>query len=585
MAVALTAVGAAAQTVNIPQSALLPPGNPGMISWNAADAGLEGTVTFKLIVEVTGTAVANGFLLDVQKNGYPAPPIGGATDDVIVFPPEAVPGAMATVTVPAGCNFAMFHDVFNETGGFLTGPNGILDDVGVDARDAYLNSDSSLNYSVVGRLQLVKYYPANPALSYSFTSQWGTTTQLGSGYSLFIFLDDDHSPNYDYDDMVVGVVAPACVQNADCDDGNACNGAEYCNAGTCKPGSPVSCDDGDDCNGMESCVNGSCESGTPLNCDDGIECTVDSCENSACVHVPANEHCHNDGLYCNGSELCDASLGCVSTGSPCPAEKVCDEETESCRDCQVDADCDDADPCTVGHECNDGTCQLASPVDCSSLDTPCERAACSPLGLPGNCDNLLPQPNGTPCSDGDACTMTDGCINGECVPGHPVDCAQLAGPCESLACDPFGAEGNCDVIDFLPDGTPCSDGNHCTVEDVCDSGVCKPGADVDCSDADTQCSIAKCDPLGPPGNCDLFDALPDGTLCDNDTPCIEGEVCELGFCVGELIFGLGDWHTLAGCLAGPAQAMVEGCECADIDSNGSVNLIDLFHFQNLFDAP
>jgi len=46
-----------------------------------------------------------------------------------------------------------------------------------------------------------------------------------------------------------------CTGDAECDDGDVCNGAETCNMGT-----------------------GTCEAGTPLDCDDGDLCTVDSCD-------------------------------------------------------------------------------------------------------------------------------------------------------------------------------------------------------------------------------------------------------------------------------------------------------------------
>jgi hypothetical protein len=39
----------------------------------------------------------------------------------------------------------------------------------------------------------------------------------------------------------------ACVTDADCTDNNACNGAEYCQAGICFNRSPLVCDDGNPC--------------------------------------------------------------------------------------------------------------------------------------------------------------------------------------------------------------------------------------------------------------------------------------------------------------------------------------------------
>ncbi|MCB9850930.1 MAG: hypothetical protein H6817_09540 [Phycisphaerales bacterium] len=50
---------------------------------------------------------------------------------------------------------------------------------------------------------------------------------------------------------------PECTFDADCDDGDACNGAETCNVGTCALGTPLTCDDAIFCNGIESCDSGS----------------------------------------------------------------------------------------------------------------------------------------------------------------------------------------------------------------------------------------------------------------------------------------------------------------------------------------
>jgi len=182
-------------------------------------------------------------------------------------------------------------------------------------------------------------------------------------------------------------VNDACVNTPDdasCDDGNVCNGAETCDpVNDCQPGTPLVCDDGnlcttdscdpvagclftpvecpageqcdpadgickvppectvdadcDDgmfCNGAETCdtATGTCLPGTPPDCDDGVACTVDTCDevNDACVNTPDDTACPDDGLFCTGQEICDPVDGCVSTGDPCPAGTVCNEATDTC---------------------------------------------------------------------------------------------------------------------------------------------------------------------------------------------------------------------------------------------------------------
>src|SRR5207249_12315617 len=84
-------------------------------------------------------------------------------------------------------------------------------------------------------------------------------------------------------------VPHCCTSDAQCDNGNACDGMETCVNHTCVGGTPLQCNDGKPCNGVETCdpVNG-CQPGTPPNCDAGAPCTMDSCDDAApgdgCVH-------------------------------------------------------------------------------------------------------------------------------------------------------------------------------------------------------------------------------------------------------------------------------------------------------------
>ncbi|MEM7586183.1 MAG: S8 family serine peptidase [Acidobacteriota bacterium] len=155
---------------------------------------------------------------------------------------------------------------------------------------------------------------------------------------------------------------PACSVDADCDNGLFCDGSETCNTGTgaCEAGTPPSCGDGisctvDSCNeSTDSCDNApqdslcdnglfcdgsetcsatlGCEAGTPPSCGDGISCTVDSCNEStdACDNAPDDSACDN-GLFCDGSETCSASLGCQVGSAPCSGSQTCNETTDICE--------------------------------------------------------------------------------------------------------------------------------------------------------------------------------------------------------------------------------------------------------------
>jgi hypothetical protein len=163
----------------------------------------------------------------------------------------------------------------------------------------------------------------------------------------------------------------ACVHAPDhalCQDGMACNGAESCHPTQgCVAGTPrdcddgvactqdacvelaggcvnqpqdAACDDGDVCNGAETCslIQG-CQAGTPLTCDDGV--------------------------FCNGAESCDPTQGCLPGSPPSCAHLdgpcvlgVCDPVMDACQAVPVadELPCDDGDACMAGDACNQGVC-------------------------------------------------------------------------------------------------------------------------------------------------------------------------------------------------------------------------------------
>jgi hypothetical protein len=145
-----------------------------------------------------------------------------------------------------------------------------------------------------------------------------------------------------------------------CDNGAFCNGVETCDAidgcqvgappcdpasetcnevgDTCEPigcQSDAQCDDATFCNGAETCNldTGQCEAGTPPVVDDGVSCTEDSCDeaNDVVVNAPNNGLCDN-GLFCDGSETCDAINDCQAGTPPCDsANETCDEAGDVCE--------------------------------------------------------------------------------------------------------------------------------------------------------------------------------------------------------------------------------------------------------------
>ncbi len=204
-----------------------------------------------------------------------------------------------------------------------------------------------------------------------------------------------------------------------------------------------------------------------------------------------------------------------------------------------------------------------------------------------------------PCSDGDACTVDDACDGDTCV-GDPVDCSDAGGECAIATCDAAGADGNCDLLKPLKDGTPCDggagacksgacvalcidpcdDGDVCTIEDACDGDTCV-GTPVDCSRMGGECVEATCSPDGQEGNCDITKPLRNGTECDGGAgvcrrgvcvtpecvdPCDDGDACTVDdACEGDTCVGV-----LVDCTAAGDDCNVASCSANGDEGNCDV---------------
>jgi len=96
------------------------------------------------------------------------------------------------------------------------------------------------------------------------------------------------------------VVALACMEDTDCDDEDVCT--------------------------IDECLDGECIY-TPTECPDGQVCDPETGE---CVEICTSDADCDDGLFCNGSEVCNEEGVCVSGEAPCSAGEVCDEASNSC---------------------------------------------------------------------------------------------------------------------------------------------------------------------------------------------------------------------------------------------------------------
>ena len=246
-------------------------------------------------------------------------------------------------------------------------------------------------------------------------------------------------------------------------------------------------------------------------CDDGNICTDDYCDlrRHSCFYEFNLGVC-DDGLYCNGDDLCYNGNCSVHSGDPCPGVSSCDEEINQCL-CSSNVDCDDSNTCT-----SDG---------CGRF--PPDHHVCSNISL-----------TGTSCDDGIHCNGEDTCDNGTCVhSGNPCESHQVCIEEMYGACGlPCLTDEDCEFLDVLScvthicaDGIngmycdetafigPCDDGLYCNGDDTCDDGICSVHAGNPCP-AGTLCNEAT-------------DTCDEEIVCQVDEDCDDGNICSEDFCI------------------------------------------------------
>lgn len=285
-------------------------------------------------------------------------------------------------------------------------------------------------------------------------NSWGSGGPNGDG--TFWIAYDGHTNDLGYGMTNFSVTSLSCSSDTECDDGIACNGLETCLGGACQQGEPTICpDDGDYCNGNEFCSEstGACtSSGSPCasneNCIESTEiCEPASCNNGTCDEGENCMNCSNDCIsgvsggtcgacfkgtcdgvchpvkegpdcadcapgYCCGDGVCNGeedNYNCaIDCGEPVATEILCEDETDNDGDGLVDcadSDCTNdlacSDPVTTETVCNDGIDNDGDGyTDCNDPD--CETAP--------NCLN--------PCSPKKAsCSENDECCSGKCFRG------------------------------------------------------------------------------------------------------------------------------------------------------------------------
>ena len=444
-----------------------------------ASPGSQRVTQVSLSLNTSAAAPGNKSVSIVNPDGQPAP--GGSNKITVVS--NRVPVAIT------GNYFICQNGSIQLNGAQSSDPDAACGDSIVSYE---WDLDNNGTFDITG---------VNPVVTYAQLTSMGLV--VGSNVIKLRVTDSHAAPNTGTGSITL------VVEGGTCQDGSGCTQTDTCSGGTCVGSNPVICTPLDQCHDAGVCnpANGTCSNPNKANgtsCSDGNACTLgDTCQTGACVAgTPQN---------CSDSNTCTSDL--------------CDTGTGACSNPNVTngTGCNDANQCTQSDTCQAGVCTGANPVVCTPFSQCHVAGVCNTVT--GICSNP-PAPNGTGCSDSNACTQTDTCQNGACTGSNPVVCTpsdqcHVAGTCNA-------GTGVCSNPNAA-NGTGCNDTNACTQTDTCQTGICTGSNPVVCTPSD-QCHVA--------GTCDTGTGVcsnpnaPDGTGCDDGNFCNFGETCTAGTCGG-----------------------------------------------------
>lgn len=234
------------------------------------------------------------------------------------------------------------------------------------------------------------------------------------------------------------------------------------------------CDDGIWCNGKEICLNyGECVSIDPIDCSDLNPCTIDSCSNDIqeCVHISLeNGFCLIDELFgpckfgkykCYNSSNFEMSLVCEQYIFPFEKGEICNDWIDNDCDSFVDNNCYNI-PCIKDEDCpKKDTC---STFKCNQEIQMCELLYQIP-------DNEYCQLNSV---DNNSCKNFEGrCYLGQCS----LNLTQLPNPCYNqqinnnqqcfeYLCNSIN-DTNFECLNTFIINKTCSSGNSCGYSGKC----------------------------------------------------------------------------------------------------------------------
>ena len=314
---------------------------------------------------------------------------------------------------------------------------------------------------------------------------------------------------------------------APCNDGLYCTTVDTCKDGVCIGSDDPCNDDGDYCNGVEYCTEGAdqytCNStGDPCN---GLLCIDDVCDDSK-VSLIIGDAFGTPGTV-------DISLNNEFDQASEVKVNVCNKDQRpwlhiNTTTCTLTARTPDTDfNCALADVGNGCVAVHIIQVDSATIATGTGAIAQLSYTLDANAPSgefadLNPEAIEVKDELDNLLTVTP-------VPGRigAVECTKDAhcddgNVCTDQYCDAGSYE--C-VYNTVADGTSCDDSTICNGHESCQAGVCTNGASLDCDDINP-CTVDTCDPVSGCQN----EPLPNGTTCNDGLYCNGSDTCSEGSC-------------------------------------------------------
>jgi subtilisin-like proprotein convertase family protein len=503
------------------------------------DALIAPRTPLVILYDQTDSPNANGFNSQNFESAYDAYDNQAADDFVVsgsgwVVTTVVTPGAYYNGPGPATSVHVTFYD---DAGGL---PGSIVPGCDYPAVGSFTDSPSgTLTTTLSPACTLspgTKWVSVQVNMSFTLGGQWGWTERdvqtgnpavwrnpgdaFGSGCLVYtprvVCAGDPTAPDHSF--RLEGTLA-GCTVDADCQDGNLCNGAEVCVAGACAAGKPVVCDDGLFCT-IDSCdtPTGTCNH-APNRCGDGDSCSVDSCDEAAdaCTHVtpPTLHFCSTDAITIPSSGTATPYPSSISVSGLGSIGGLCSVELKGLTHTFPS----DIDVLVVGP----GTPQNAivmsdagGSTGVTGVDLTLKDTAAGPIPTPLVTGTYQPTNSGTGDSfpgapaptGGSALSAFDGANPNGTWSVYVVDDASgdsgsfAGGWCVNL------------VVSGCANDAECNDGNLCNGTETCVAGACTTGAPVNCDDG-LFCTLDSCDPST--GDCHHAEnSCSDGDSCTSD---------------------------------------------------------------------